>query len=235
MEDFYINNTSVDESYNNSYIDHENEGNNSNIKESLSIKDVVLCIIISISLPLTLVAIYGLYSQVRNGHVAPIYVINLLISDIIQLCSMIAFVAKHENDIIARFSYNVGVMASVGFMVCIALKRYLIIAWPLWYRFRRNIKTSVVVSVVVWIVTLVFVVSVFFWNTSEVSWIIYAIFLILPFPLLIFFLFGTIKALSAAISVPPDEKRRIVAILVLVLFIYTLLFLPTIIWLLAEE
>ncbi|KAG7238464.1 hypothetical protein INR49_030859 [Caranx melampygus] len=239
MEDFYINNTSVDESYNNIDIDHEHEGNNCNIMEPLSIKDatnVATCIIISVGLPLTLVAIYGLYSQVRNGHVAPIYIINLLISDIIQLCSMIVDVAAREHVIIktiASFTYNVGLMASVCFMVCVALERYLVIAWPLWYRFRRNIKTSVVVSAVVWIITLVFVVSVVSCIEYEVSSVIIAVFLLLPFPLFIFFLFGTIKALSAAISVPPDEKQRIVAILVLVLLIYTLLFLPTIIWQLA--
>ncbi|KAG7228434.1 hypothetical protein INR49_007607, partial [Caranx melampygus] len=90
---------------------------------------------------------------------ALIYIINLLISDIIQLCSMIVLVAASEHDIIIRiadFTYFVGLMASVCFMVCVTLERYLLIAWPLWYRFRRNIKTAVVICVVVWIVILVF-------------------------------------------------------------------------------
>ncbi|XP_067466958.1 G-protein coupled receptor 4-like [Thunnus thynnus] len=196
---------------------------------------VITCVIISIGLPLTLVAIYSLYSQVQNNNVAPIYIINLLISDIIQFCCMIVDVAKPDRNIHIAFSmiYFYSVLASVGFMVCIALERYLVIAWPLWYRFRRTIKISLVVCVVVWILPLVHGLHIFFQYLS--SHIILGVFLLVPFPLLIFFLGGTLKSLSAAISVSSDEKRRIVGMLVLVLLIYTLLFLPSIISILVED
>ncbi|XP_073337566.1 uncharacterized protein [Pagrus major] len=190
---------------------------------------VLTCIIITIGLPLTLVAIYAVYSLVRNDHVAPIYIINLLISDVIQLCCMIVDVAPLEDWKIYNITfiiYYFAVIASVGFMVCIALERYLVIACPLWYRFRRTIKISVVVCVVVWILTLVYLLTFKYVNYTE---IISAIFFFLPLPLFIFFLGGTIKSLSAS-RVPSDEKRRIVGILVLVLLIYTLLFTPSIIW-----
>ncbi|XP_042289555.1 G-protein coupled receptor 4-like [Thunnus maccoyii] len=201
---------------------------------------VMTCIIISIGLPLTLVAIYSLYSQVQNNNVAPIYIINLLISDIIQFCCMIILVAKPDWNIyriyrIFYFIYDIGLLASVGFMVCVALERYLLIAWPLWYRFRRTIKISLVVCVVVWTLPLVFLLSVYFWVKSKVMITILGILSLVPFPLLIFFLGGTLTSLSAAISVSSDEKRRIVGMLVLVLLIYTLLFLPTIIVFLTEE
>ncbi|XP_044229273.1 G-protein coupled receptor 4-like [Thunnus albacares] len=197
------------------------------------------CVIISIGLPLTLVAIYSLYSQVKNDHVAPIYIINLLISDIIQFCCMIVEVANTFNwkiyVIFLFYIYYYSVLASVGFMVCVALERYLVIAWPLWYHFRRTIKISLVVCVMVWTLPLVYVLPVYFWVEFKISRTIFAAFLLVPFPLLIFFLGGTFKALSAASRVPSDEKRRIVGILVLVLLIYTLLFLPTIILSLVEE
>ncbi|XP_027129567.1 G-protein coupled receptor 4-like, partial [Larimichthys crocea] len=185
---------------------------------------------------LTLVAIYALYSQVRNGQVAPIYVINLLISDIIQLCCLIAWKVPAEvlNSKIVKIIYSFSLLTSVGFMVCVSLERYLVIAWPLWYRFRRTIKTSVVVCVVVWVFPLVFVLISHFSSVFWVTITVYVIFYLLPFPLLIFFLGGTLKALSAS-TVPSDEKRRIVGVLVLVLLIYTLLFMPHIIWLLSEE
>uniref|UniRef100_A0A3Q3ED45 G-protein coupled receptor 4-like n=1 Tax=Labrus bergylta TaxID=56723 RepID=A0A3Q3ED45_9LABR len=191
------------------------------------IMHVVTRIIISIGLPLTLMTIYALFSLVRKDHVAPIYVINLLISDLIQLCCMLIHETKqHESHTIVFYSYYCGLLTSVGFMVCVSLERYLIIAHPLWYRFKRTIKNSVVVSVVVWLIPPVFFLTVFRWFTFDVARSIFAIFLILPFPLFIFFLVGTLRALSASVSVPSEEKQRIVGILVLVLLIYTLLFLP---------
>ncbi|XP_034538116.1 G-protein coupled receptor 4-like isoform X2 [Notolabrus celidotus] len=111
------------------------------------IVQVVTYIIICISIPLILVAIYLIYaSTVRNDHVAPIYVINLLISDLIQLCCMIIWQAplKLQDLWYILKIYFIAMLASVGFMVCLALERYAVIAHPLWYRFQRTIKMTVV-------------------------------------------------------------------------------------------
>ncbi|XP_041635972.1 ovarian cancer G-protein coupled receptor 1-like [Cheilinus undulatus] len=207
-------------------------------KNIFFIKHVVTCIIISIGLPLLLMAIYALYSLVKNGQVAPIYIINLFISDLIQFCFLIALESKPEEvmiQIILNCIYICGLLTSVGFMLCISLERYLLIAHPLWYRFRRTIRISVGVCVVVWIIPPILIFTVFTWNTGFDVKIIFFIFFIIPFPLFIFFLVGTLRALSTSVSVPSDEKRRIVAILVLVLLIYTLLFLPYIIALIAGK
>ena len=111
--------------------------------------------------------------------------------------------------------------------------RYLVVAHPLWYRFRQSIKSSVVICVLVWALALVFALIFNLSYDSYFTYITNVVFLLFPFPLFIFFLGGTLKGLSASISVPSDEKRRIVAVLVLVLLIYTLLFLPAIIWFLV--
>nr|XP_033468764.1 mas-related G-protein coupled receptor member A4-like [Epinephelus lanceolatus] len=172
-------------------------------------------------------------AKVMNDRVGPVYVINLLISDLIQFCGMIFEMAQpKDRTVIDTFTYIYVycLVASVCFMVCIALERYLVIACPLWYRFRRTIKVSVVVCVVVWIIPLVYFLPFFFWINFRVKRVIFAILLLLPLPLFIFFLGGTLKVLSASISVHSDEKRRIVGMLVLVLLIYMLLFLPSISW-----
>ncbi|XP_030296649.1 ovarian cancer G-protein coupled receptor 1-like [Sparus aurata] len=218
MEDFYMNNT-VEGSFDYvGHVDHVDHVDHSDYVEVYFIRDVLTYIIVSIGLPLILMAIYALYFLARDDHVAPIYIINLLITDLFQLCSMIFWPARDQNQLISIifpiYCYSVGV--SVGFMVCVAMERYLVIAHPLWYRFRRTIKSSVVICVVVWVLP-VFMLAF----PSVIPY-----FLLLPFPLLIFFLVGTVKALSASISVPSDEKRRIVGTLVLVLLIYMLLFLP---------
>ncbi|XP_041659567.1 ovarian cancer G-protein coupled receptor 1-like [Cheilinus undulatus] len=174
---------------------------------------------------------------VKNGQVAPVYIINLFISDLIQFCCLIAGHAKPEGEMIEIIGdpiYRCGLMTSVGFMVCISLERYLVIAHPLWYRFRRTIRVSVVVCVVVWIMPPICYLALVALVTEFVTHIIFSIFLIIPFPLFIFFLVGTLRALSTSVSVPSDEKRRIVAILVLVLLIYTLLFFPSIIFFTAK-
>ncbi|XP_070697697.1 G-protein coupled receptor 4-like [Pempheris klunzingeri] len=225
MEDF---------NFNSPLQDNNDTNTNSDFERGGFIIYVMTCAIPCVGLPLTLGAIYALYCLVRNGHVVPVYVINLLISDLIQLCWMIAEVTRPLTETDYLF-YIYGLLVSVGFMVCIALERYLVIAWPLWYRFRRTIKSSVVVCVMVWAFPLVYLLPSHFWFDFEVIEIIFAVIILVPFPLLIFFLIGTLKALSAADRVASDEKRRIVGILVLVLLIYTLLFLPSVIWFLAQR
>ncbi|XP_061601145.1 G-protein coupled receptor 4-like [Cololabis saira] len=196
--------------------------------------DVAQWLIICIGFNLTLIVICALYSLIKSDHTAPVYIINLLISDLIQFCCLTASMAGGAWNIVTHI-YFYAIMASVGFMVCISLERYLVIAQPLWYRFRRNIKMPLVVCGVVWILPLVYVVPVTLSVDKNVIRDIVAIFLLLPLPLFIFFLVGTLRVLSAACSVPADEKRRIVAILVVMLLIYTLLFLPTIILYLGDK
>ncbi|XP_047459490.1 mas-related G-protein coupled receptor member A6-like [Mugil cephalus] len=239
MAHFNISNT-WNESYeenNNSNSFNNNEHNNFQYctinscdkHKAAFISYVITWIIVCISLPLTLLAIYSLSSLVRKDHGAPLYVINLLISDLVQLICMIAGVASGEFLAAGVFFYHYGLLSSVGFMVCISLERYLVIVWPLWYRFRRTIKTSVVVCVLAWILPPVFFLPFYYSLGFLTTQTIVGVFLLLPLPLFIFFLGGSLKALSGCISVSSDEKQRIVSVLVVVLLIYTLLFMPTVI------
>ncbi|XP_053189561.1 G-protein coupled receptor 4-like [Scomber japonicus] len=191
---------------------------------------IVCWIIVVICPPLIILAIYCLYSLVQHSHVAPIYVINLLISDLIQIGGMAMWLGKPKGVLamITYYTHVHGIIASVCFMVCISLERYLLIAWPLWYRFRRTVKVSVVVCVVVWVLTLVIIGCAIL--MERYMNMLFAVISFIPFPVLIFSVVGTFKGLSAAISVSSEEKRRIVGATILVLLNYTLLFLPLIMW-----
>ncbi|XP_032408435.1 G-protein coupled receptor 4-like [Xiphophorus hellerii] len=190
-------------------------------------------ITIGIGLPLILIVMIALFFQVKKDQGAPVYVINLLISDLIQLfCRFLYMLISHKLFLqILLFITGYCLIVSVEFMMCVSFERYLVIAKPLWYRFRRNIKTYVVVCIVMWILPLFFPLFVFLTYDPETTVIFFIVFFLLPIPLFIFFLVGTIKALSGAVSVPADEKRRIAAIQVVVLIIYTLLYLPLILFL----
>ncbi|XP_040929843.2 psychosine receptor-like [Betta splendens] len=202
------------------------------------ILEVLTWLVVAIGLILMPVAIFAVSSLVKKDNVAPIFVINLLVSDIIQLCAMIIVQIKGVNTlIIAAYMYFVSVSASVGFMLCIALERYLLIVRPLWYRTRRTMKMSLLLCAAVWTLPLfyfLFRMVMFSYNQYCLFFIITGIFLLLLVPLLVFFMVGTLRALSASISVRAEEKHRIVGLLVLVLLIYTLLFLPFIIFLLVD-
>ncbi|XP_035981815.1 G-protein coupled receptor 4-like [Fundulus heteroclitus] len=201
-------------------------------------------ITIGIGLPLTLIVIVAVFLQVKKDQGVPVYVINLLISDLIQFCGRITYLVQSRHDIgYANMEFPIGyvimcfgLIASVGFMVCISLERYLVIAKPLWYRFRRNIKTYVVVCGVVWTLSLS---ALLLMHDTKTVVIFYENIIpslaLLPFPFFIFFLVGTIKALSGALSVPAEEKRRIVAIQVVVMLNYSLLFLPVISYFLSKK
>ncbi|XP_035982737.1 G-protein coupled receptor 4-like [Fundulus heteroclitus] len=240
MEEMNFNWTSEENSFDNSSniseslnTTHRNHSDNSDSDIVEKIEEWLDWITIGIGLPLTLIVIVAVFLQVKKDQGAPVYVINLLFSDLIQFCGRITFyVYRHDiGDGIMYF----GVMASVGFMVCISLERYLVIAKPLWYRFRRNIKTYVVVCVVVWTLPLIISLSLLLATDPWMFLTILAYMFLLPFPFFIFFLVGTIKALSGALSVPAEEKRRIVAIQVVVLVIYSLIFLPMIGYFLSKE
>ncbi|XP_061601146.1 ovarian cancer G-protein coupled receptor 1-like [Cololabis saira] len=236
MEEYNITTPLDDEYFNYDYDDYDNITDILDIVISNRVStDVVGWLIVCIGFLLTFMAIYALYSLITMDHTVPIYIINLLISDLIQLCCTTAEKSTGKLHYINMHTYYYSVLVSVGFMVCVSFERYLVIAQPVWYRFRRNIKIPVVVCVVVWTLPLIYLIPVYFQLDFQVEATIFAVYLLLPLPLFVLSLVGTLRALSLARRVPADEKRRIVAILVVVLLIYIVLFLPTTIWFLREE
>ncbi|XP_014876022.1 mas-related G-protein coupled receptor member H-like [Poecilia latipinna] len=178
--------SSLDKSdtYNQSFQESNMHNHNFNVTVYAHVGQLIVA---SIGLPLTVIAIFAVYLLIKKDHVTPVYIINLLLSDLIQLCCMIAENLVNGN-VIVHYTYFYGLMVSIGFMVCISLERYLAVAWPLWYRFRRNIKTSLVVCVVIWMLPTFFLLSILLKLGFQVIGFFCAVFFILPLPLLTFFL-----------------------------------------------
>ncbi|XP_035256840.1 G-protein coupled receptor 4-like [Anguilla anguilla] len=188
----------------------------------LNVTDIVT---VCIELPVLCWAVFALYHQVKADNVTPVYVMNLLISDFIQIIGRILDLMHIGSHFVLIF----GLLLSVGFMVCIALERYLLVVHPLWYRCRRTIKHSILISLVICAFVVLIFTGLFFWFYMF-TFIGVATFLILPLPLLLFFLGATWRALSHSISVPHKEKKRILGTLILVLLLYFILFFPTILF-----
>ncbi|XP_032408743.1 ovarian cancer G-protein coupled receptor 1-like [Xiphophorus hellerii] len=240
MGDSLISRTSWKENLNQyifNFIDASNRTNDSFYEENKVYLQILIwgnLITLCFGFPLTLVAMYAVLSKVKKDQGAPVYIFNLLISDVIQYCSRIPMIVYGPN-VFSDFALDIGIGASIGFMMCISLERYLVIAKPLWYRFRRNFKTSVLVCVAVWIFSLLTNISMYLLLEFHIVRFFQAASHLLPLLLFIFCLVGTIKALTKARSVSADEKRRIVSILVVVLLTYILLFIPYMMYFLLEK
>ncbi|XP_063048125.1 psychosine receptor-like [Engraulis encrasicolus] len=178
-------------------------------------------VILPIALPVVCLAICGLLSLIKSDHVMPVYVINLLISDVLQMFGRPIYLSMTPSGVVYEliaFLYCSGLHASIFFMLCIAGERYAMIVHPLWYRFHRTIKKSILCSITVWMVTFI-----------SLVFVIWCVLCLLPYPFALFFFVETWRALSKSISISPREQRRIMGMLALVLIIYTAFFLPHIV------
>ncbi|XP_019204946.1 uncharacterized protein LOC102082889 isoform X1 [Oreochromis niloticus] len=194
---------------------------------------VMFLINIYVCLPLTMVVSCWVCCVVQREQVPITYYTNLFISNLIQFSMMIIILivqGNHELTIYHSISLGIlccAVIANLDFKMCIATERCLVITRPQWSGIRQT-KGSVLLSVLVWILSVITVpLAVFFYVIILPVLIFFAL---VPSFLFILTLVWTLKALPAATSVPTEEKRRIVGTLVLLLLNYCVMFLPLIIF-----
>ncbi|KAL3971675.1 zona pellucida sperm-binding protein 1 [Sarotherodon galilaeus] len=194
---------------------------------------VMFLINIYVCLPLTMAVSCWVCFVVQREQVPITYYTNLFISNLIQFSMMIIILIVQENhELTIYHSISLGILccavfANLDFKMCIATERCLVITRPQWSCIRQT-KGSVLLSVLVWILSIITVpLAVFFYVIILAVLIFFAL---VPSFLFVLTLVWTLKALLAATSVPTEEKRRIVGTLVLLLLNYCVMFLPLIIF-----
>ncbi|XP_025760337.1 uncharacterized protein LOC112845031 [Oreochromis niloticus] len=187
--------------------------------------DIMFLTSVCFCLPLTMAVSCWVYFVVRRKQVPITYYTNLLISNLIQFSGLIIiFIIKKTRELFLYRYVSLGILCAavitnISFKMCIATERCSVITRPQW-----NCKGSVLLSVLVWILSIITGFVVAFFEMISCSELIF--FNLVPFFLFVLTLVWTLKTLPAVTSVPTEEKQRIVGILVLLLVNHCLIFLP---------
>ncbi|XP_057206551.1 psychosine receptor-like [Triplophysa rosa] len=176
---------------------------------------VYISIILSIEIPLICAAIYVVFFLTKSGQGAPVFVINLLITDLVQIACASPLFVFERNELYFILPFLVTYFSGPYFMTCVAVERYLLIAHPIWYRSHRPVKSLLCTSLIGWFLSLIF----------AHSWL-FTVYLVIIIPLIyyiviIFCFAGAYRALSHSQSVTSIKRQLVMASLFFVLLSYT--------------
>ncbi|MBN3315727.1 OGR1 protein, partial [Atractosteus spatula] len=198
-------------------------------------------IIIFVGFPANCLAIHGLCRLVKADCVSPLYVINLLAANLLQIATVPIYLASFTDQRVCSWTvvnqvnvavFEVGLLASIGFMLCISLERYLVIARPVWHHNHNSLSFASRISLAMWgaAVLLTSIKDCLEDLDLEASPAFLLVYLAILFPvplvLLLIFCVSTRRALVTLSTLPPEEKKRILRTLALVLFIFIGIFAP---------
>uniref|UniRef100_A0A8C4RS20 G-protein coupled receptors family 1 profile domain-containing protein n=1 Tax=Erpetoichthys calabaricus TaxID=27687 RepID=A0A8C4RS20_ERPCA len=210
--------------------------------------------IFCIGIPINCLALFGLYRLVKSENGLPVYVINLLLSDILQIFTLPLWVDYYKNGHVWRFQQvtcaifgvllHISLFGNVGFLSLIAVERYIAIAHPLWYKNYRRLSNACILCLVLWF--LFTGVSLLVWyfiecnskdhlcfesypatNTFSILCLSMVVFWFpLPLALLIFIYIRIEKILRGSQSVPDENKKKIKHLLFTIVLIFILVYGP---------
>lgn len=208
-----------------------------------------------IGAPLNLMALFGLYRLIKSENVLPVYVINLLIADLIQLLTLPLWMDYYANGHYWRFGpqtcqfmallFYISIYAGIFFMCIIALERHLAISRPFKFKHLRNLRFARWIALTVWILIAVPPAVAFDKlfpkrgnytlciekYPSEGSFIVYRLItLLLSFIIPLSFIVGlhrqTVRSLMAINSLLSEEKRSIRGLLTLLVAVFVVVLGP---------
>ncbi|XP_065809474.1 proteinase-activated receptor 2-like [Labrus bergylta] len=196
-------------------------------------------VIFLIGLPEVCLAFYALLFLLKKDKFAPIFALNLLLSDLLQIGITVVFIISrffdptfypfHSARCITRHFVYFGLTSSLGFMLLISAERYVMVAWPVWYHTKNRAKISILISVGMWVFSLAYCTLQYFLTSDTRSLLLlFSIVCLLPAPFLLGLFIATYKALNKSMAMRHGTKnrRRVLGVLGLVLGTYTVLFFP---------
>lgn len=198
---------------------------NPNLNNTIPIvtEDVVYILFISCTeIPMICLAIYAVYLLVKSNQDAPVFLINLLISDIILIVSMLLRAVSVNRTMldIAMIAMHWSGFMGAYLMACIAVERYVLIAHPVWYRTHRSVKCLVYISLIGLFA------SIIVFLTIDVKSDLLHFMAFVPYVVIIVCFVGACRSLSRSTSLTPLKKQLVLAPLLFVVISYTFLFIP---------
>ncbi|XP_060684571.1 ovarian cancer G-protein coupled receptor 1 [Hemiscyllium ocellatum] len=114
-----------------------------------------------IGLPINLLSLYHSYLQIKKKNELGIYLCNLTISDLLYLLSLplwIQYMLQHDDwqysrelCIFSGLLLYQNIYISIGFLCFIAINRYLVVAYPLKFKFIHSRKAALLISILIWL------------------------------------------------------------------------------------
>ncbi|XP_066552756.1 G-protein coupled receptor 4 [Amia ocellicauda] len=202
-----------------------------------------------VGLPLNLMALYGLYRLVKSENVLPVYVMNLLLSDLLQIVTLPLWIDYYSKGHYWQFGtrlcqvvglvFYISLYAGIFFLCLIALERHLAIARPLKFQSLRRLRYARWVALGLWVVVALppcIAFAVLFTKNnqnhlciekypSDKQFIIYRLVTLvlsfaIPFIFIVTLHMLTLRSLAGVSSLVEEEKKRIRRLLTMVVVIF---------------
>ncbi len=207
-----------------------------------------------IGFPANCLSLYVAWVLMKKGNNLAVYLINLSVGDLLYILTLPVWIVMALgytlNDslcsIIAVVMFNSFYVGS-GFLCCISVDRYLAIVFPLHFARVREVRTTVLVSAIVWLVEIVLHVGLLTYTeaignfsasrmcvepmimtatAANVAITRAVLGFLVPVLIMSFCFEEIIRALKKSTSTVVSERRKICRLLFSLLFTYLLAFTP---------
>ncbi|XP_071382906.1 G-protein coupled receptor 4-like [Centroberyx affinis] len=207
-----------------------------------------------VGLPANCLSLYVAWVLMRKGNNLAVYLVNLSISDLLYIISLPVWIElslrRPVGDVlcslVAVIMYNSFYVGS-GLLCCISVDRYLAVVYPLHFHRVREVRTSVVVSAVVWCVEIA--VHILFLDhtgalqafssrymceermpmtqaDADLALTRVILGFLVPLLIMIFCFHQIMRSLRESASILAEERRKVGLLLVLLLLTYVAAFVP---------